>query len=175
MRKFPRDAKSVAERFSQQVVPVTESGCWLWTGYTNVQGYGHFQAEMGRTSAHRYSLEKRLGRALSPGRIACHKCDTPACVNPDHLYEGTYKSNAQDTRDRGRRAKNVSAENYRRGERHHSARLADADVLAIRASRDTLPALAKRYGISRNSVIRVRSGITWKHLPIARRASGTTP
>jgi len=175
VRKLPRDTESVANRFTEYVVPVTESGCWLWSGNANVQGYGYFQAEKGIKSAHRYSLEKRLGRALAQGKIACHKCDTPACVNPDHLYEGTYKSNAQDTRDRGRRAKNVSAENYRRGERHHSARLADADVLAIRASRDTAPALAKRYGISRNSVIRVRSGITWKHLPVARRSSEATP
>jgi len=29
-------------------------------------------------------------------QFACHHCDIPACFNPDHLYNGNAKSNAED-------------------------------------------------------------------------------
>jgi hypothetical protein len=31
-----------------------------------------------------------------------HRCDTPACVNPDHLFLGTAKDNALDREAKGR-------------------------------------------------------------------------
>lgn len=33
--------------------------------------------------------------------MACHRCDTPACVKPAHLYWGTAKDNARDVMERG--------------------------------------------------------------------------
>jgi hypothetical protein len=49
-----------------------------------------------RIYAHRVALERKLGRPINPGFLACHHCDWPSCVNPDHLYEGTRLDNAED-------------------------------------------------------------------------------
>ena len=52
--------------------------------------------------AHRYALERKLGRELEPGEVARHTCDNPICVNPDHLLPGTQRDNVDDMMRRGR-------------------------------------------------------------------------
>jgi hypothetical protein len=51
---------------------------------------------------HRVALEEKLGRPIRPGMFACHHCDNPPCVNPEHLYEGTPADNTRDMMTRGR-------------------------------------------------------------------------
>lgn len=45
------------------------------------------------------------------------------------------------------------------GERHYAAKLSDADVVAIRASTDTVKMLAAAYGVSGRHVRRIRAGV----------------
>ena len=40
-----------------------------------------------------------------PKLIVCHTCDNKLCVNPEHLYLGTYKDNLTDAYVRGVRKK----------------------------------------------------------------------
>jgi hypothetical protein len=42
------------------------------------------------------------GRLPAPGMQINHRCDNRACMNVDHLYEGTQKQNMQDMVARGR-------------------------------------------------------------------------
>lgn len=44
----------------------------------------------------RWILEQKLGRPIESGKIACHRCDNKLCIEPEHIYEGTYRSNALD-------------------------------------------------------------------------------
>jgi hypothetical protein len=39
---------------------------------------------------------------VADGMHVLHKCDTPPCVNPDHLYIGTHAQNMRDVRTRKR-------------------------------------------------------------------------
>ncbi len=79
---------------------VDKSGdCWLWTGAVNSGGYGSFFANGRIVGAHRYSLQ--MSGVELRDKCALHTCDTPACVNPAHLYAGTKKDNARDAVDRG--------------------------------------------------------------------------
>ncbi len=74
--------------------------CWIWNGY-KCQGYGGY----GDIPAHRLSYKLFNDTKISNGKLICHKCDNPLCINPNHLYEGTAQDNMNDMKKRGRSLK----------------------------------------------------------------------
>jgi len=71
--------------------------CWLWTGCTVGFGHGRFTIwKQGTKLAHRLAFRLVFGREPREGLFVLHTCDVPACVNPDHLYEGTAADNMRD-------------------------------------------------------------------------------
>jgi len=64
-----------------------------------------------------------------------------------------------------------------RGERHHEAKLTEADVLEIRSLRPavTLVELAARFGVSTTNISDAANGKTWKHPPGARPVGEARP
>jgi hypothetical protein len=100
----PAFAEKDVERFWSKVNRTT--GCWLWAGETNNQGYGRFTTWSGntriRTLAHRWVMGVELGRQLDRWEIVLHTCDTPRCVNPQHLRVGTQADNVRDALSKGR-------------------------------------------------------------------------
>jgi hypothetical protein len=67
------------------------TGCWLWLGAEHPQGYGRWKDEY----AHREVYRMLVG-PIPPGADLCHKCDTPLCVNPSHMFLGTTSDNLRD-------------------------------------------------------------------------------
>lgn len=84
---------SYRDRFFQKVEK-TES-CWIWRGALNSKGYGAFGVHGKSVSAHRYSYEMHIG-PIPKGLYICHSCDTPSCVNPEHLWAGSPSENVKD-------------------------------------------------------------------------------
>lgn len=82
------------ERILKGCMPVPESGCWEWIESTK-NGYGQLSWKGRNTYAHRLSFEAENG-PLTKGVIICHKCNNRNCVNPEHLYAGTKRSNIMD-------------------------------------------------------------------------------
>lgn len=73
-------------------------GCWLWKG-TLSRGRAHFSLRSGCiTQAARWVWIYAHGGELTSNDFICHKCNNPACVNPDHLYKGDAKTNADDVK-----------------------------------------------------------------------------
>lgn len=92
----------VEERFWSKVEKT--DGCWLWTACVDQAGYGKFGegGQGGRTlRAPRVSYEWAYG-PIPDGLYVLHRCDTPACVRPDHLFLGNAKDNALDVAKKGR-------------------------------------------------------------------------
>ncbi len=77
-------------------MPEPNSGCHLWIGSPRgAFGYGGAWDGKRNVSAHRLSYSVFRG-PIPPGLFVLHTCDTPACVNPDHLYLGTIAQNNDD-------------------------------------------------------------------------------
>lgn len=81
-------------RLMKHIDKNTKSGCWLYTGKSIKNGYcvvgeGRFNWHYG----HRLVYEKLVGPIGSQKRLH-HKCETPLCVNPNHLKPLTVKEHS---------------------------------------------------------------------------------
>jgi Autographiviridae endonuclease len=149
--------QTVEERFERHFIPEPNSGCFIWTGYCHPRnGYGHFGSGPS-VLAHRMSWEMNRG-GIPKGLYVLHRCDTPCCVNPDHLFLGTQKENIDDCRIKGRLNKPA-------GSRHVNAKLTESQALKIKYSSEPNTVLGLRYGVSPGLVGNIKHSRGWKHLP----------
>jgi hypothetical protein len=91
--------------------PEQNSGCWLWSGGVTQFGYGRLAVKNRVWLAHRLSMA--LAGHDVDGWCVLHRCDTPACVNPAHLWLGTRSDNAEDAKRKGRFGYIGSREDFR--------------------------------------------------------------
>lgn len=98
--------------------------CWLWIGAKDEKGYGLFRVDSRRIERSHRVAYRISGREIPSGKIVCHRCDNPPCVNPSHLWLGSIQENTKDMMSKNRQAK---CENQSR------AKLTNKQVLEIRA------------------------------------------
>jgi hypothetical protein len=112
------------------------SDCIEWKGPRNPTGYGRLSSKL----AHRVAWTAVHG---DPGdQCVLHTCDNRACINVEHLFLGTQRENLDDM--------------TRKGRRHY--KLSDQDVADIRTSSERGVDLARRYGVTEDTVSRIRHG-----------------
>lgn len=146
---------SKAPRFTENIIPEPNSGCWIWIGHLYGTGYGSISEHGRQRAAHRYSYERHVG-PIPDGLHVLHKCDVRACVNPEHLYLGTSRENARDRVERGSHA---------RGQASSRAKLADQQIVAIRSMEAPHSAIARMFGVSRQQVTKIKARKAWAHVP----------
>lgn len=129
-----------------RISPEPNSGCWLWTGDAARKGYGRIKVNGRYIGAHRVAYQVFVG-AIPEDRLICHKCDVPGCINPVHLFVGTYIDNARDMGRKGR-------------SRH--GRLQAADVIEIRKSTLSADDLAASFGVHPVTIKDIRRRHTWR-------------
>jgi hypothetical protein len=88
-------------RLFSKIIPEPMSGCHLWNGCFDKDGYGKTTWNYKHKRVHRVVFELAHG-PISEGSLIQHICDTPSCVNIDHLRLGTSLSNMQDKVKKGR-------------------------------------------------------------------------
>lgn len=160
----------------------TES-CWIWTGFKDKGGYGVLRRNGSSVRAHRAILELKLARKISHGMLACHTCNNPSCVNPEHIYEGSPKENTADMFKAGRHASQFKTDwkCYATGADHHwtkdpthavgenngRAKLSEPEVISIisrLASGEKRSIIAKEFNVTWTTIANIGNGKLWKHI-----------
>ena len=124
--------------------------CWEWMSSINNKGYGTFWYQGRPVYAHRLAYELTVDK-IPNNLCACHHCDNPKCVNPDHLFLGTHKDNIQDASNKGRL-------------RNRYSKLSEFDILEIRnllASGVSQRMVAKQYSVGVMTINHIVHKRTW--------------
>lgn len=154
-----RNGKTLRDNFEDKYIPEPNSGCWFWIGSLAGNRYGKIRPDTGERTdllAHRVSYELFKG-TIPPDHIVCHRCDNVRCVNPDHLFIGTHKTNHTDAINKGR-IKVAGKHNPR-------AFLSEQDVVRIRTDGRPANVVAREYGVWPSTIHRIWNRETWTSLP----------
>jgi hypothetical protein len=144
------------ERFHKKYKKSDSTDCWLWVAGTAVNSrgtkYGKHSIDGGKAvGAHRYSYQIFFGE-IPAGKYVCHRCDTPLCVNPNHLFIGSHKDNMGDMVNKGRSFKG-------RGEdKKGRSSLTNMQAAEVLMSNGTYTEIAKRFFVSVSVVARIKRG-----------------
>jgi len=146
------------QQIMNNVIIHPRTRCWMWTAAVNNQGYGLVNRRRQKDGRYAHRVAYKLFNGDIPdGMFVLHKCDTPRCVNPEHLSLGTQSDNIKDCASKGRLVDNS-------GERHGMAKLDAEKVLQIRASDAKNGDLAKQYNVSETTIRFIRQRKLWKHI-----------
>jgi hypothetical protein len=148
-----RQFEPLASRFWRCVEIKSAGECWLWRGAVQ-RGYGAFHLTLPGVSRRMVNAQ-RVAFVLTFGPInaddhVLHRCDTPLCCNPSHLFIGDRSANMTDAARKGR----MSGAYPQRGVR---TSVATKELIATRLSEGgAVRAIAREAGVSPITVRRVR-------------------
>jgi hypothetical protein len=129
-----------------------EAGCWLWQGHTDTRGYGQVWIAQQFTLLHRWAYEQKNNLKLQSADHCCHRCDTPNCVNPDHIFIGSASDNIRDAVKKGR---------------HSCNKIGPSQVKNIRSrleQGEKQSQIAKDYGVCASTISDIKTGVTWSYV-----------
>ncbi len=149
----------------QRLMEKTKRGrrgeCWLWQGGKSSNGYGITWAYGLNILAHRLSYLLHVG-PLKAGMVIMHSCDTPLCVNPGHLKQGTHADNVADAVKKGRARGGSSP-----GTKNPNHKLNNSDIRAIRRMHkngESQSSIGALHGVSQATISRILHRQGWTHL-----------
>jgi hypothetical protein len=142
--------KTVEQRLFSKLIPITESGCFVYGGTLDklYDGYGSIMIDGKKHKAHRVVWQLMYGE-IPYGMEVLHSCDVKSCCNINHLRLGTHAENMKEASQRGL-------------SRSGAQKLNSAAVEHIRNSKAKLKDLANLYQVSIASISRAKNGVHFK-------------
>lgn len=148
--------------FIRAAVASGDDNCIEWPFSRDKDGYG-WCAQVGQKRAHRVAWVIANG-SIPVGGHVLHTCDNPPCINPRHLWVGSHADNMRDMHEKGRASGFAVTLNLKE-ESHGRAKLSRQDVASIRVRRlagESIPRLAREFGVGTQTVGDIIARRTWK-------------
>ena len=152
--------RTLGQRLAAYSIPEPNTGCLFWLGGTNRLGYGRLNINGKVLLAHRASYES-AGHHVPADAVVLHSCDTPGCINPDHLRVGTKADNSHDMVLRNRKR---GPECPVRGSMVGTSKLTEAQVVLILGDKRLLREIAAVYGVTITTIWYIKKGLFWRHV-----------
>lgn len=146
---MPRIRQPASQRMLRHFDRRGPDECWPWTGALDTKGYGRMRDDRDVLRSATRIMWEAVNGPVPPGMNLLHRCDFRPCVNPAHLFLGTFKENTEDMhrKDRGR------------------TKLTSEQVRTIRAmlaeGRLRQSEIAFRFGVKEPCIQRIATGRTW--------------
>lgn len=158
--------KQTASSFWEKVDIKGQNDCWNWKKSKKLNGYGQLLWNYKNVYSHRTAWILSNGD-IPQGLFVCHKCDNPACCNPNHLWLGTPITNVLDMMNKGRYYLN-SNRAWAHGSTHYSSKFTNETIVKIRKMYEDKPNqykwLADLFNVSSNCIYAIVTRKTWKHV-----------
>ena len=91
---------NILERLERHVPRMADGECWEMTYQSRTISP---ENNVGNSiPAARVAWEAHHAQPIPDGMVVCHTCDNPRCVNPEHLFLGSYSDNMVDCVSKGR-------------------------------------------------------------------------
>lgn len=160
-----RYTQSAENRFHSRYNRGRPDECWEWT-HTKTNGYGVMSVCFNE-AARQWNFEgaHRLAYLFEHGAIPfieghglahiLHTCDNPPCVNPAHLFPGTYGDNNRDKSKKGRAPRGIT---------HFNTTLTEEQVREVKRDPSRFTDIAKKFNVSFATVQRIKTEETWAHV-----------
>lgn len=158
INRRPMSPDAVLRLIEARSIPEPNTGCILWQGGVRNpraeknRQYGTIRLNGRESLVHRVMFEAAYRCTLDSRAHVLHRCDTPLCVNVDHLFVGTNDENNADkaAKDRGRK-------------RLTHEKALKMHEMAAAGIRQTV--IAREFDVDRSIVSRILAG---KRRPLAR-------
>lgn len=154
--------RSIEERFWKKIKKT--KSCWIWNGSGSGQmKYGEMtlgRRDEGKKRAHRISYEIHYG-PIPKNLFVLHKCDNPSCVNPDHLFLGTFQDNMNDMLKKRRNS--PPPIHYGSANSNSKLTIKKANEIRekLRYGTRIQTKLAKEYGVDRKTIFNIMHNKIW--------------
>lgn len=135
--------------------------CWLWNQATSKGGYPIMKIRGCGCKYVRRIAAELAGHELAPRQPVATSCNEKLCVNPAHCDPSTIQAVAKKAGEAGawstpKRSAKIAAAKRAKG------KLTADQAAEIRASTESGPVLAARFGIDKSMVNNIKRGEAWK-------------
>lgn len=144
---------------------IDEKGCWICTSHSiKSNGYPMKQINKKKYLISHLVYIDNFGEIPS-GMVICHKCDNPACINPEHLFLGTQLDNINDRCKKGRSSHGEKHGLKIRGDKNYRSKLTEKEVVEIlRNTSLNQTELSIKYNTTVKHINGIINGRSWKHV-----------
>ena len=144
-----------AREFLLQHVNYKGDECVIWPFSRTEKGYASLRYEGVTRVGHRLMCILAHGEPPTPEHEAAHSCGKGlhGCINPNHLSWKTRQENIDDKMRHGTQTQ---------GEDCPFAKLTEDQARRAKHSGEKAATLAAEFGVRPITILRIRSGITWK-------------